>query len=235
MVYKVLLMHRALKEKNVIFLERLYHMKSIIEQASSVAKAIEKGWERSGKPQEFSVKVYEEAQKNFFGMTTKSAKVGLFFEEHATQTARQSKERQPQQRKMQIQPHSTRPAAHVQNPYKERPTTQQPQATVQPRNDKQSTPKKEHTSQSPWSPELTQSAQEWVKDSLNLMGLQHVDFSVDIDRYALRLNFQKPLAENIEREKMLFRSWAYLIMQALRQKYKRPLKGLKIILMSSNA
>jgi hypothetical protein len=56
-------------------------MKSLIEEASSIAKAIEKGWERAGKPQSFSVKVFELPEKNFIGMTTKPAKVGLFFTE----------------------------------------------------------------------------------------------------------------------------------------------------------
>src|SRR5271170_272826 len=56
-------------------------MKSLIEEASSVAKAVEKGWVEAGKPQEFSIKVFEEATKNFIGMTTKSAKVAIFYDE----------------------------------------------------------------------------------------------------------------------------------------------------------
>ena len=56
-------------------------MKSIMEQAGSIVKAIEKAWNRAGKPQDFSVKVFEHEQKNFFGMTTKPAKIGIFFEE----------------------------------------------------------------------------------------------------------------------------------------------------------
>ncbi len=54
-------------------------MKSIMEEASSIAKAIEAAWIRAEKPHEFSVKVFEEPEKNFFGMVTKSAKIGLFF------------------------------------------------------------------------------------------------------------------------------------------------------------
>ncbi len=44
-------------------------MKSIMEEASSILKAIEKGWNRAGKPQEFTVKVFEEPEHNFLGMT----------------------------------------------------------------------------------------------------------------------------------------------------------------------
>jgi predicted RNA-binding protein Jag len=56
-------------------------MKSLVEEASSVVKAIEKAWNRAGCPQTFSVKVFETPETNFFGFTKKSAKVGIFFEE----------------------------------------------------------------------------------------------------------------------------------------------------------
>lgn len=57
-------------------------MKSLVEEASSVAKAIEKAWLRAGKPVSFSVKVYEEAQSGFLGFNSKPAKIGLFFDDY---------------------------------------------------------------------------------------------------------------------------------------------------------
>ncbi len=69
-------------------------MKSLVEEASSVFKAIEKAWDRAGKPHEFSVKIFEESKKNFFGLTTKSAKVGIFFDERAI-TKQPKKETRP--------------------------------------------------------------------------------------------------------------------------------------------
>ncbi|HSC25589.1 MAG TPA: hypothetical protein VLB80_05250 [Candidatus Babeliales bacterium] len=54
-------------------------MKSIIEQASSIIKAIEKAWDQAGSPKEFSIKIFEKEERNFFGMTTKPAKIGIFF------------------------------------------------------------------------------------------------------------------------------------------------------------
>lgn len=65
--------------------ERLIYMKSLVEEASSIAKAIEKAWERAGKPHNFSVKIYETGEKNFLGFSKKSAKVGIFFEEERAQ------------------------------------------------------------------------------------------------------------------------------------------------------
>ena len=52
-----------------------------MEEASSVIKAVDKGWQRAGKPQEFTVKILEEAEYNFLGMSTKPAKIALFFDE----------------------------------------------------------------------------------------------------------------------------------------------------------
>ena len=56
-----------------------YFMKSIIEQASSIMKAIEKAWGQAEQPKEFSIKIFEKEERNFFGMTTKPAKIGIFF------------------------------------------------------------------------------------------------------------------------------------------------------------
>lgn len=72
-------------------------MKSVIQEASSITKAIELGWIKAGKPKEFSVKILEEATKNFFGFTTKKAKVVVFF----MQTYEQQGEHRPQNRQAQ--------------------------------------------------------------------------------------------------------------------------------------
>lgn len=74
-------------------------MKSIMQEASSIAKAIEQGWEQAGMPTDFSVKILEKPQKNFFGFTTHPAKVALYFDErvssprHDAQGYRQNKPR----------------------------------------------------------------------------------------------------------------------------------------------
>ncbi|HLB94108.1 MAG TPA: hypothetical protein VJJ81_02575 [Candidatus Babeliales bacterium] len=61
-------------------------MKSVIEEASSLEKAIEQGWIKAGKPKEFSVKIFQEPVKNFLGMTKQTAKVGIFFKESGQAT-----------------------------------------------------------------------------------------------------------------------------------------------------
>ena len=85
-------------------------MKSIMEEASSIMKAIEKGWASAGQPKEFTIKVYEEPQKNFLGMTTRPAKIGIFFTELPTPKPAAKKAESSRQRpvKQELQPREPR-------------------------------------------------------------------------------------------------------------------------------
>ncbi|HLB40898.1 MAG TPA: hypothetical protein VJJ83_03845 [Candidatus Babeliales bacterium] len=56
-------------------------IKSVIEEASSLEKAIELGWIKAGKPKEFTVKIFQEPVKNFLGISKQTAKIGLSFKE----------------------------------------------------------------------------------------------------------------------------------------------------------
>ena len=56
-------------------------MKSVLHEASSILKAIEKAWEASGKPSEFSVKILEEGERKFFFFSNKPAIVSIAFEQ----------------------------------------------------------------------------------------------------------------------------------------------------------
>lgn len=58
-------------------------MKSIVQEASSIAKAIERGLEKAENPRDFSIKILEYPEKNFFGLTTKPAKIALYFDDKA--------------------------------------------------------------------------------------------------------------------------------------------------------
>ena len=81
-------------------------MKSIIQEASSLSKAIEQGWQKAGKPTMFSVKILQDANKNFIGMTTQNAKIAFYFgrfdelqtqQQAGIQTQQVQQHKQPQQ------------------------------------------------------------------------------------------------------------------------------------------
>jgi hypothetical protein len=65
-------------------------MKSVLHEASSILKAIEKAWEASGKPSEFNVKVLEQAEKKLFFFTSRPAIVSISFDpKHLPKAAKQ--------------------------------------------------------------------------------------------------------------------------------------------------
>ncbi len=205
-------------------------MKSIVEEASSIAKAIEKAWARAGKPEEFSVKIFEDAEKNFFGFTTKSAKIAIFFQNssHDTQS---SSHRYQKNRDHQSQPRDNK-----------KPTPSQPKHTAHPQQQKQaSIPSAQHTTNKPqferlvWNDELINSAKTWVHDCLSLLGLNHISFDMTSNGNLLKIELSAPLTQEKNKERYLFKSIAHLILESLSQQFKKNVKGLKITISTLSA
>ena len=73
-------------------------MKSVVQEASTIGKAIEQGWKTAGEPRDFSIKVLEVPQHNFLGFTTKSAKVAIVFEENAPRESTPREKRESRER-----------------------------------------------------------------------------------------------------------------------------------------
>jgi len=217
-------------------------MKSIIEQASSIMKAIEKAWNQAEQPNEFSIKIFEKEERNFFGMTTKPAKVGIFFGDkpiihekpaqkprpeikECRSEVRESKPKQaPQQQKAPQAKSEQAPA----RPARTKPVPQQAAAPQQV----EMTPKEEKPRRTPamWNDAMVATAHNWLKKTLELMNMPTIQFSSEIAGKNLKLTFNAPLLADATHEKQLFRSFAHLIMSSLRNQYKQEIKDLKVIL-----
>jgi len=204
-----------------------------MQEASSVTKAIEQGWLKAGKPQEFTVKVFEEAQKNFFGFTVKSAKVGIFFTESFTQPARgqsrpqrseshQRPERpqRPEQKRTQRDTVASHHPSEKIVPRQLEPKSERPVRT------------REHEErvmvQEVWTDELVQETRLWLTDALSALNLPATSFETVADQAHLTITFNRPLSTDSQKEKIIFRSISFLLMQALRHTFKRRLKRLKV-------
>lgn len=210
-------------------------MKSIMEEASSVSKAIEKGWIEAGKPQEFSVKVFEEATKNFLGITTKPAKIAIFYDEKVMH-------QQPKQQQRQPRPQRTEypKPAHA-HPERERTESRRPQQQaarperthqrpLPQQNQQEGAQPQERRNKDVWTPEMVDAVSAWVKETLTFMGASSKSFSTDVKNYYLKITFDNPIFEDREKERTVFRSFAHLLMQSLRNKFKKGLRGYKVIL-----
>lgn len=195
-------------------------MRSIVEEASSIVKAIEKGWIKAGKPKEFSIKIFEESKKNFFGITTRFAKIGIFFQEEKPQSSEYLQQNRYKENKN-----------FVKNNYEskyDRDKYMRKNLEEFPKNNDQlkiNTGKKEI-----WTKEMQENIKLWLNETLSYINLKTQDFSMYPHNFYLKIKFNKPIFEEKWRERQLFSSLANLFLQMLRNKYKRPLKGYKIVL-----
>jgi predicted RNA-binding protein Jag len=210
-----------------------------MQEASSIAKAIEKGWEKAGRPAEFSVKIFEEPQKNFIGMTTKPAKIALFFDEAKNKRYETKPVEEPRriiERREQATVEKNRPARKTQPAraeVRQLPNKQQaPRADqeVEVRKEKEVERRQAKNSNTEWTPDMVQIVQDWLNQVLAILGRSSVVCNVEVDQAVLKVNFNGVILESASKDKILFRSFAFLLMQLLRSKARKRLRGLKIIL-----
>ena len=206
-------------------------MKSIIEQASSIMKAIEKAWDQAEKPKEFSIKVFEQEERNFFGMTTKPAKIGIFFNDvvvHEKPAPRPHTEIKECRPRPQLNPTSSKSSFAKASEDR----LQRADRADNKTSPNKVTPAVERPLRIPatWNDAMVATTHNWLKQTLSLMGMPSITFNSEIAGKNLKLTFNVPLIADVMHEKQLFRSFAHLIMSSLRNQYKQEIKDLKVIL-----
>lgn len=184
-------------------------MKSIIQEASSIVKAIEKGWIAAGKPKEFSIRIYEEPKKNFIGLTVQSAKIGIFFEEKKIETPKPVKKADAVHSKKASIPPVSKPAVE---PKWER-------EEVEPQD----------AERVMWNDEMIEAAQSWLNEALRLIN-STASYKTEVSEYQLTFNLEQQPAQDIQQAKQLVRNLSALLLQAMRHKFKRPMRGFKVLI-----
>lgn len=236
--------------------ERSYPMKSMLHEASTVSKAIQKAWEQSGKPEHFSIKILEPGEVGFLWFSKRPAIVSITYEPKQ-QNQRQSYNKntpQPAQdrkntqqpsanglRQVTTQPRTQSPAkpndslrttgissnnARPQSPQKSEP--KRAQLVAQP---KEVMPQQE---QAIWTSELAENITTWLKEMVTTINGNPIDFSVKLDGKSLHITFARPVLESRDSEKNLFMSFAYLLIQALKKKCKKKLRGFHLLITSKH-
>lgn len=200
-------------------------MKSIIEEASSISKAIEKGWLRAGKPKNFSIKVYEESEKNFFGLTTKSAKVAIIFDEKTVvatpektvQTSNHGHQKTEQKRAQSSKQQSVKAVSPEQKPKDNR---------------RQQSPKnapEKNTETVQVSDEIKQAVTSWLDSALPVMNIHNAVFRLESTDDTIQITFDTSLITDSHEERAFLKSLSYLALATLRNKFKKGLRGLKLV------
>jgi len=185
-------------------------MRSVVEEASSVAKAIEKAWQSAGKPEEFSVKVFQQATRNFLGFTSKLAKVGIFF------TA--------------PQPHTNERRENGRRQY-QRPFEREQRGSAQ----RPSRPHQEQRVEAPqerggyWSDDLITAAKEWLRGALDSLDMADRRFAISARGSLLEIRFDGAMGREEREGRIVLNSFAHLLTEVLRNKFgQRTFRNLKI-------
>jgi hypothetical protein len=210
-------------------------MKSIVEEASSIFKAVEKAWERAGKPADFSVKIFEDSQRSFFGITKKQAKIGLFFDQPKTG------ELHEEVRRKKTEHHST---THEARPESRVPrNNEHERKRVEPKSvNKPVIPPKQPTAvvsdsdeqlkkrRGEWTPEMLKTVETWVLNIMRKGDLPVVPCAVTHQGNRLQVTFERSLFDDSLKNTALFRSLSYLLLGMVRSRYKKEFRFLKIVL-----
>jgi hypothetical protein len=161
-----------------------------------------------------------------FGFTTKSAKIGIFYDEG---------------KKTNDKYHHTQPAQQQNHTPKERVVKQPQQPSVTKEKEKEPVkqsqpqaqapkPKRVEAEQSePWNKDMVSFTQDWLNSVVTKLNVDK-KFTITPERYHLKISFNKPIFEDENKNRAFFRNCAHLLLQSIRNKFKRPLKGFKIVL-----
>lgn len=213
-------------------------MKSIVQEASSIAKAIEQGWMKAGQPQEFSIRILEEPQRNFLGLTTRSAKIAIFFSDktipqRGTEAPRHVKP-QPQQTRPQRQEAPREHVAKEQRDAREREPRERevrrekqpaaPDEVVAPRHQQR------HRFQGQWNEAMVAKAHEWLTEVLAQMGRDRITFIIEPQNIYLKITLSEQVLPEKDKEKHLLASLSLLMLETVKKQFKTGLRGHKVVL-----
>lgn len=210
-------------------------MKSVIQEASSIAKAIDQAWEKAGKPADFSIKILEQPQKNFFGLTSHPAKVSLCFEERVQGQGRRDNRVPRQQQSNKRDWASFHPSQEQQPRRAPQQMRQEPRATQaqQGRPEHREERQQEQRMQRPqahWEQPMIAFAEQWLKDVLKEMNCDHITFTVEPSNAFLRFTLSNHLVDNIEKEKRMLAGMSLLMLEAIKRNFKAGLRRHRIVL-----
>lgn len=206
-------------------------MKSMLHEASSVTKAVEKAWAESGKPTEFTIRVLEVGEKNFLGMTKRPAIVSITYDPKKQGGAVARKDFR-----------SGRPAGSVEV-RQPRPAVRQPMPAMEKKDVPVQDRQRQAGQQAPrpqgqgqfvaydenWTPELAADVQACFKDIADLFVIS-TPYEVKVDKKMLYIIFSSAILSTPDEDRQLFVSLSYLLIQILKKKHKKKFRGFHLII-----
>lgn len=214
-------------------------MKSMLQEASSILKAVEKAWNEAGKPQEFTIKILEEGEKGFLGLTggrpavvsityqpSREKRTKIDFVKDLNQGGKKIYQQSVQTQNVQKQP------SGIMGSFFGKKAPEKTQNVVIKKEQPQQKQKQQQAEKEcAWRKEFVDNVNIWLKEMMHIMG---VDITIDVkhDQRILNVFIDKRVFKDSEEEKLFFISLSHLLMQFLKRKYKKKFANYYLIIHS---
>jgi predicted RNA-binding protein Jag len=198
-------------------------MKSMLHEAATVAKAIEKAWTESGKPSEFTIKIHEMGEKNFLGFNKRPAIVSIIYDPRSQiAPSGDKKVIQPQQRQERYQQQGQRERGDQRRKQQQPADKRQPMVT---RPVQEILPPPVEA----WTQELVTDIEQGLKEIMAIMDIR-IPYATRVDRRALYIIFERGIFPTVDEDRQLFAGLSHLLVQFLKKKHKKKLRGYHLVL-----
>lgn len=228
-------------------------MKSIVQEASSIERAIDKAWNEAGKPRSFTIEVLDEGEKTFFGFSRRTAKVTILYEQaQVTYIPEHRKNAKQPTNKRSMSPDAAR-SERTKRAAGGQPRTNAPRSGSDSRDlmrdvrdshregrearlvddsgrlaaldgRQVSAPQPEE-----WTANLQRFANDTITELMGLCGVK-VPFKLSVGGgRELTVTFSKNVMTDNDEQRMFFASISYLVIQFIKREHKQRFTGFKVI------
>ncbi len=204
-------------------------MKSMLHEAPSIIKAIEKAWDESGKPAEFTIKILESGEKGILWFSKHPAIISITYDPKKQQSVRKSS----QKKLRKTYPKKEKPVYEKPKQQKQYTQSKQKRYVTQA---KQEQPKQQ-SNPAPaaiWTQEYMDNITTWLKELVGILNITQ-RFNIKSDKKTLHITFDKKLFNSTENDKVFFISLSYMLMQFIKRKYKKKFKGFHLVIKSKES
>lgn len=203
-------------------------MKSILQEASSIERAIDKAWNEAGKPKEFTIKILDQGERNFLGLTRRPAIVSILYKPEKSTYHQQKPRRDRDKNSSSGRTRGRRNENGVRQERSNNGYEVANRSAATSRETSHSSPRRYEDPVS-WNSQWKKSVVNSLKDLLKHMGIK-TGFTTEVtEERLLTITFKSPLMQEEEEQRMLFASLSYLSIQLLKREYKNRFTGFRIV------
>jgi|GEM_PF-882392 len=217
-------------------------MKSILQEANSIERAIDKAWNEAGKPKEFTIRVLDEGERNFLGLSRRPAIVSIFYKPEKVTTPQYRRDKTDE--KSSSDSYRDRQKARRENPAPS--TSGRSEVGGYVRDEAQERPRRyagteqqrasfQQKTVEGWNDEWKMFVLHEIRELAKRMGITPIAEATVTGDKLLTITFKQALLDNDDDQRMLFATFSYLGMQLLKRMYKSRFVGYRVVVTGPKA